>query len=212
MKTKQILWGAILVLMAGTWAPARAGDAAPAASSEPAALPAAPAAQPAAAEPSRGGVFGVFEHYTVQVYAGYSFFQFHELSTLTQDSNGFNFGMVYYPAAGRFGGDGEMMVEWGTQGGRNTHFVAGMGGLRCRFGVTRGAEWWIHGLAGHSNFLPQTIYGPQGAFAYEAGGGLDISPRRGHLAYRIQADAVGTNFFGTYQYSPKVSAGIVLKF
>jgi hypothetical protein len=48
--------------------------------------------------------------------------------------------------------------------------------------------------------------------AYELGGGVDINSRNSRWAYRIGADAVGSRYFNTYQFSPKVSAGIVYKF
>jgi len=212
MKKSQFLWGAILLLVAGAGAPARAGDAPPAATSEPAASTAAATAEPAAGEPDRVGVFGVFERYPFQAYAGYTFVNFHEVPGTTGYMNGFNISMVYYPMSQRFGGDGEMLAVFGTLRPFNSHLVTALGGLRCRFGVTRRAEWWIHGLAGESNLLPQTPYGKQSAFTYEAGGGLDLTPGKGHLAYRVQIDALGSRFFGTYQINPKVSAGIVLKF
>jgi hypothetical protein len=47
--------------------------------------------------------------------------------------------------------------------------------------------------------------------AYEAGGGVDIRARW-RLSYRIEVDMVGTHYYNTYQYSPKVTAGIVIKF
>jgi hypothetical protein len=50
------------------------------------------------------------------------------------------------------------------------------------------------------------------AFSLELGGGVDLMPRHRRLGYRLQADMVATRFFGTYQYSPKISAGIVFKF
>ena len=212
MKNSRFLWGAILLLVAGAGAPARAGDAPPAATSEPAASTAAATAEPGAAEPSPAGVFGVFERYPVQAYAGYTFVNFHMVPGVTGYMNGFNISMVYYPMSQRFGGDGEMLAVFGTLKPFNSHLVTALGGLRCRFGVTRRAEWWIHGLAGESNLLPQTAYGKQSAFTYEAGAGLDLTPGKGHLAYRVQADALGSRFFGTYQINPKISAGIVLKF
>ena len=52
----------------------------------------------------------------------------------------------------------------------------------------------------------------QAAFAYEAGGGIDINAHHQKWAYRFAGDMVGTRFFSTNRFSPKISAGIVYKF
>jgi hypothetical protein len=55
-------------------------------------------------------------------------------------------------------------------------------------------------------------YGGQSAFAYEAGGGVDINIHHQRWAVRAQADLVGTRFFSTYQYSPKIAFGVVYRY
>jgi hypothetical protein len=67
-------------------------------------------------------------------------------------------------------------------------------------------------LIGSAHFTPKTPYGGESALAYKAGGGIDFSFRHSRLAYRVSVDVIGTRFFGTYQYSPQTSAGIVLRF
>lgn len=221
MRKSVLLLGAILVLAAGAGAQANSEGATLLASAMPPAL--ASAAMPAAdafgsaatARPDRpqAGVFSVFEHYSWQVSAGYTFFRFYEVPSITQEMNGVNFSLVYYRNGGALGADGEMVAAiGGQQFGTTSKFATGMGGVRYRFGFTRKVEWWVHGMAGGAHFLPQTALGGTTAFAYAAGGGIDFNVHRHRLAYRISGDMIGTRFFGTYQYSPKVSAGIVFKF
>lgn len=154
---------------------------------------------------------GVFEHYSWQVAGGYTFIRFYELPSITQDLNGFNFSMVYY-VKDWFGLDGEFAAAFGSQAGFPAHYLFGGGGPRFRWSAPRGLEVWGHGLVGHTHFTPQTAAGNQDAFAYEVGGGVDINAHHQRWAYRIEADMIGSHYFGTYQFSPKVSAGLVFKF
>lgn len=169
---------------------------------------AAPTGAPA--EPQ--GVYGVFQDFNFQAYVGATYFRFYELPGVTGNLYGFNFSVVYYPHAGRLGVDGEFMDAFAPQAGVTTQLALGMGGARFRVQGPRGLELWAHGLAGGSHFTPQTPYGGEGAFGFLIGGGVDLMPRHRRLGYRLQADMVGTRFFGTYQYGPKISAGIVYKF
>jgi len=219
MRKSVLLLGAILVLAAGAWAQANSEGSTLLASAVPpaltaAAMPAADAFGSAATNrPDRPGVLSVFERYSWQVSAGYTFFRFYEVPSLNQDMNGVNFSLVYYRHAGALGADVEMVAaQGGQQFGATSKFASGMGGLRYRFGFTRKFEWWGHGMAGGAHFLPQTAFGGRTAFAYAAGVGADFTIHGHSLAYRISGDMVGTRFFGTYQYSPQVSAGIVFKF
>jgi hypothetical protein len=160
-------------------------------------------------------VFGVRPTYDLQGYLGYTFFRFYELPGATPNTNGFNYSIVYFPPQlkGVVGADGEFVLTLGSQGDFEARFLLGMGGVRARFApFQRNIEIWGHVLVGGSHFTPQTAYGPQGAFAYEIGGGVDINMRRERYAYRIGADMVGTHFFGTDQLSPKISLGFVYKF
>ena len=170
---------------------------------------------PKASDPAapQVNVTRVFPQYHWQAYGGYTFFRFDALPGQEHNTNGLDLGVQYYPWGGHFAGDGEFM---GTFGSGGTKFVAGMGGVRGRWATPLGMEIWGHGLVGESHFLPQTPYGPQSALAYEVGGGLDFGSIHGRFAYRVSADMVATHFFGrypgSYQYSPKLSVGIIFKY
>lgn len=169
-------------------------------------------ATPAASEPaSPQNVYGVFQNYSTQAYLGYTFFNFTQTSGTHISMNGFNASMQQYLKSW-FGLDGEMFGTWGSQKYPAQNFVWGGAGPRFRWSAPRGLELWAHGLAGYAVSHPRTPNGSTSAFAYEVGGGVDINAHHQRWAYRIQADAVGSNFFGTYQISPKISAGIVYKF
>jgi hypothetical protein len=185
----------------GTLAPTAFANWAPSAG----ALPASPAAEPPQ------GVQGVFVNYSWQAYIGYTFERFYEAPGIEQDTNGFNYSMVYYVTSW-FGLDGEFAATRTSQSGINGWLLFGGGGPRFRWSGPRGLELWGHVLFGYSHLTPQTPFGGQGAFAYTAGGGGDINVRHTRWALRLGADMVGTNYFGTYQYSPKAFAGIVYKF
>ncbi|HYL46224.1 MAG TPA: hypothetical protein VEU52_04300, partial [Candidatus Limnocylindrales bacterium] len=88
----------------------------------------------------------------------------------------------------------------------------GGGGPRFRWSLPRGLELWGHGLVGYSHFAPQTPFGGQNAFAFEVGAGVDINVRHQKWALRFAGDMIGSHYFGTEQYSPKASAGVVYKF
>ncbi len=172
----------------------------------------APGALAAEPEPAPQGVYGVLQNYNWQAYAGYTHFTFYEIPGVTGNLNGFNMSLVFYPHGGHLGADGEFMAAFAPQAGVNTTMALGMGGARYRVDAGRGLEIWGHGLVGGAHFTPQTAYGSANAFAFEVGGGVDLNPRHGRLGYRAQVDMVGTRFFGTHQYNPKVSLGIVYKF
>ena len=174
------------------------------ASAEPAALPQAPE--------------GVFANYDGRAYIGYTFDRFYVLPQATSNqstivnSNGFDGSLAYYYHGGWFGAEGELVAAFGSFAGQSSSLVMGGGGARIRWSLPSGTELWAHSLVGGAHFSPQTAYGPESALAYEVGGGIDISTHRRRIAYRIEGDMVGTRFFGTEQYSPKISAGVVFKF
>ena len=157
-------------------------------------------------------VRGVFKSYNWQATAGYTFFRFYIIPGVQSNMNGLNLGMVYYPHGKWVGADGEFIGAWGSVDGLSTRYVQAMGGPRFRWSAPRGLEIWGHGLVGGSHFLPQTALGNQGAFAYEVGGGVDVNIHQRRIAYRASANMVGTRYFGTYQYSPNISVGVVFKF
>jgi hypothetical protein len=193
-------------------APAPSASAS-AASSPAEALPAAPSAVPASpAGPAPQDVHGVYQNYSFQIYGGYTFTRFYEVPHVTQNQNGFNFGAVYYYRSGFVGADGEMMAMFGSAFGLKSRLAFGGGGPRIRWSGPRGVELWGHGLVGGAHLTPRTAFGTQGAFAYEIGGGVDRNAGHRRLAYRMEADMLGTRFFNTFQYSPKVSVGIAYRF
>jgi hypothetical protein len=155
------------------------------------------------------GVFGVFPSYKWQVYVGYTFIRFYVVPGVENNTNGLDFSVAYY-FRDRVAVDGELAVSGGTYTGQGSQFFIGMGGLRYRHPVGESAVW-IHGLGGEAHFSPQTPYGSEDGFGYELGGGMDVSPRRLRVSVRLEADMVGTHLYGTYQYSPKISFGLVFK-
>jgi hypothetical protein len=159
------------------------------------------------------GVQSVFQTYNWQAYAGYTFFRFYVAPQFTDNMNGLNLGLVYYPGGKWFAPDGEFMALWGRSvAGNTSKFVAGMGGGRVRWSAPHNLEVWGHGLVGISNLLPQTALGNQSAFVYELGAGVDLNVLNSHWAVRVAGDMLGTHYFNTYQYSPKISAGVVFRY
>lgn len=184
-------------------------DAAPAALAV--AAPSSPVASGEAQQPT---VYGVFKVYNWQLYGGYSFFRFYITSkpSITENMNGIDFGIVYFPGGNWLGVEGQFVGEFGSLYGESSEFAAGLGGPRFRWSAPRGVELWGHVMVGGTKFIPQTPYGGQTAFAYEAGGGVDVGAHRRRIAYRLEADMVGTRYFSTYQFSPRFSVGIVFKY
>ena len=207
MRYVAFLCGLVLILACNARAQVNPANAFLLGAPSPAWANAAPALS--APDPAPQGVYGVLQTYNWQAYAGYTFLRFYEIPNVTSDMNGFNFSVVYFPHGGKIGVDGEFAAAFATQAGVNTKYALGMGGARYRLPSTRELGLWIHGLAGGSRFLPQTEFGSTDAFGYEVGGGIDLMPRGKRLGYRVQADMVGTRFFGTHQYSPKISFGLV---
>jgi hypothetical protein len=164
-------------------------------------------------DPDPQQVKGVYRRYAWQAYAGYTFFRFYETSHPNQEENqnGANWSIVYYWKEW-FGIDGEMSATYGTQGGQDSWFLFGGGGPRFRWSGPRGLELWGHALVGGSHFTPQTAFGPQEALAYEVGGGVDIGGHYRRWAIRVSGDMIGSHYFSTYQFSPKISTGFVFKF
>jgi hypothetical protein len=237
MRHTAFLFGAIIFFTTCAGAQANLGDSllppspAPAAAGVPSAAdqstafalatsPAAGAPGPAISGSSAPGesaaqqptVYGVIKNYNWQLYLGYAFVRFYEVPAITQTMNGLEIGMVYYPRGGWVGGDGELVGALGSQAGFTSKFALAMGGPRFRWSKPRALELWAHGLVGGTHFLPQTVFGSQSAFAYEVGGGVDVNAHHRRLAYRAEADMVGTRYFNTYQYSPIVTVGVVFKF
>ncbi len=190
------------LLLASAAAPAKAKLAAP-----PALL------SDSSSEPARrSGVIRVLETYDWELYAGYAFFRFYALPHNTETMNGIDLGLAYFPTSSWFGVDGDVFGEFGSFLHHSSRFSDYLGGARVRRVGPQGLDLWAHGLVGYSKFLPQTPYGGQSAFSYEAGGGVDLETSHRRLAYRIEADIVGTRFFHANQLSPKISFGVIFKF
>jgi hypothetical protein len=155
-------------------------------------------------------VQSVYETYNWQAYIGYEYLRYYQVPAVTLNTNGFTYSMVYY-IKNWVGADGEFDATHLNEFNTGGWLLLGMGGARFRWSAPRGLELWAHVLGGYSHFTPQTAFGNEHAPAYEAGGGVDIRFRP-RFAWRIEADMVGTHYFDTYQYSPKVTLGLVIKF
>jgi hypothetical protein len=166
---------------------------------------------PASPAPPQGSAVGVFTEYNWQLSLGYTFLRFYEVPGITKNLNGFSYSMQYYFRPW-IAADGEFLADFGSQFGTSSHFVFVGGGGRGRWQAPRGIDLWAHALAGYAHLTPQTAFGGQGAPAYIVGGGVDINAHHQRWAYRFQVDMVGTTFFGTYQFSPAATAGLVFKF
>jgi hypothetical protein len=158
------------------------------------------------------GVQSVFAQYNWQAYLGYTFLHFNVTPSYSKNTNGFNLAVEYYPHTGALGVDAESIVTFASVENQLGRLWTGMGGARYRFAGPRGLEIWGHGLLGGAKFVPQTPFGSQTAFAYDLGAGVDVGAFNHRLAFRFAGDMVGTRFFGTGQYNPEVSAGIVFKY
>lgn len=161
---------------------------------------------------SRGGeTVSIYQHYSWQFAIGYTFFRFYEVPGVTKNLNGFTYSMGYY-FKDWVGVEGELTGGLGSLAGQTAEFVFGGGGPQVRWSLPRRVEVFAHGLAGHAHFTPRTPFGGEDTFAYELGGGIDITAHHRRLAYRLGVDMLGTQFFHTSQFSPKLTTGIVLKF
>jgi hypothetical protein len=150
--------------------------------------------------PQRGPEFGV----------GYSYFHFDSGHNLSPNMNGFNASLSYY-FKDMLGAEAEMTGALGSQKGQSARFVFVGGGPRVRLTGPAKIEVWVHGLLGYAHYVPQTALGNQGAFGFELGGGVDYRARY-WLSYRVAADMIGSTLFNSTQFSPKISAGIVVNF
>jgi hypothetical protein len=156
-------------------------------------------------------VQSVYETYRWQAYVGYEYLRFYEAPAFTVNTNGFMYSLVYY-VKDWFGLDGELNATHLNELNTGGWFLLGAGGPRFRWEGPRGVELWGHAMGGYSHATPQTAFGAEHAAAFEFGGGVDINSGHRRFAYRAEADMVGTRYFNTYQYSPKISVGLVIKF
>ena len=157
-------------------------------------------------------VQSVFASYNWEAYIGYTFLRFRLAPSFAKSTNGLNVSSQYFFHTGALGIDGEGVATFASVAGQTGKFWTGLGGVRYRFSAPRNLEVWVHGLVGGAKFLPQTALGGQTGFAYETGAGVDVGAFNHRLALRFAGDMVGTHFFSQFQYSPKISAGIVFKY
>lgn len=184
----------------------------PAAAADSSPLPAKPEPVAFAPEPAMPqDVQGVYGDYYTQVYIGYTYLRFFEFPSVEQNLNGIDVSMAYYMKPW-VAADIEAFDAFGSDNGQNANFFFFGGGPRVRWQTPAGLEFWVHGLAGFTHYSPTTIYGYPTAAAFEGGGGVDFGRPHRRWVYRVQADAVATFLFNVHQVSPRVSAGIVLKF
>ena len=161
--------------------------------------------------PEPQGIQGVFENYSWQGYVGYTFLRAYVVPGTAVNQNGVNASVVWF-YRDWIGFDGELMGAYGTLSGDSSWTFFGGAGPRLRWVGPRNLQVFAHGLVGYAHLTPQTPFGGENAFAYELGGGVDLMPPHHRFGYRLEADMLGTRYFSVYQYSPKVSAGIVFKF
>jgi hypothetical protein len=154
---------------------------------------------------------GVFENYAWQAYVGYTFVRFYELPNVAENQNGANASVTWY-YRDWLGIDIGALGTHGTIGGASSWTLFVGAGPRLRKSLGRSLEVFGHALIGGAYFSPDTPFGSQGAFGYELGGGVDLKPNHSKFALRVEGDLLGTRFFQTNQWSPKVSAGIVYNF
>src|SRR5215469_14306789 len=164
---------------------------------------------PADAPTPQVSVQSVFTAYSLQLYGGYTFIRVYAFPEREVNRNGLDISLSYYPHSGHFGAEGALTAAFGSIMNENSDFAFAGGGARFRWSAPRGIDVWAHGLIGGAHFGPRIAGFGQGALGYELGGGVDINAHRQRLAYRFEADMVGTRLYSVSQYSPKFSAGIV---
>jgi hypothetical protein len=181
----------------------------------------APKSGPKSRSQSRPRYSGVGEHdqYPWQFAAGYQYNRDNLLGS-PFTTHGANFSLARY--FGRWiGAEAQVGVGFHGKTGQTTtppnldakSLYAGIG-PRLRYRNSSRFEPWVHLTVGIEHFrFSQTagLLGSNNAFAGDAGGGVDVylTPR---LAFRAEADAVGSRFFSATQRSFQAVAGLVLGF
>jgi hypothetical protein len=170
---------------------------------------------PSGSDPSprpQAAVQSVYHSYSFQAYLGYTFVRFYAFPGREVNRNGLDLSMSYFFKKGLLGVEGALTGTFGSIANETSDFLLAAGGPRVRWSGPRGLELWAHGLLGDAHFGPRLANLTQDGLAYELGGGVDISAHSQRIAYRLEADMIGSRLYHTTQYSPKVSAGIVFKF
>ena len=195
-------------LLLGSPMPAFAFASPAAAPSQPRRGANASALAASAPDPAPQGVYGVLQNYNWQAYAGYTHFTFYEIPGVTSNLNGFNMSLVFLPprrdtlapmgslrlrSLQRRGSIPRWRSEWGE---RATVLDAGRG-------IELWAMAWSVGRISAPDGISEARTHSLSRWAAES----ISTPRHGRLGYRAQVDMVGTRFFGTHQYNPKISLG-----
>lgn len=142
----------------------------------------------------------------LQVGVEYTFISFNEDPRATQNLNGGEGSVAYY--SDWIGVEGDFSDGFASVGGKTAQLLFAGGGLRVRWQRPSSFEPWAHVLAGAAHISPKT-FSDSTEFGFKAGGGIDLHPQHGPVAFRVSVDLLGTQLFGTYQMSPEVSAGVV---
>jgi hypothetical protein len=154
------------------------------------------------------GIQGVHPDNTpVQVGLGYTFVSFHEVPGTLANSVGFTGSAVY--RLNQVGLEGEVTDALCSENGKMTQLFFTGGGARFFVPYYGSLHPWVHAEVGSANLSPAASFGTSHSLGYKAGGGFDFNPYRSRVEYRVAADVLGTNFFGTYQVSPQVSVSVV---
>src|SRR5271156_7167140 len=183
MKYISVLLGGLLLVAVNAGAQTNFGDSVslaalsfmpsavpPATPATPPANPPAVFAAPAFASPAATAfpaampqdVQGVFNKYSWDLYAGYTYFRFYEVPGTVSNMNGGNISAVYY-YRDWLGADAELMAVYGSQPGQNSWLVFGGIGPRGRYVGPKGIDVWAHAMIGGMWITPHTPYGGQGA-------------------------------------------------
>ena len=190
------------------------------ASLAPAAVPSLPGAplrggEPAPASPPSSppgdSTVRVYRNYRFQYYAGFTFITADNLPNSIRPRDGFENSLTGYVVP-KLGLEGALFTTFGWQYGERSRLVFGAGGPRYRWLTRNGFQGWGHALIGGTHYTPQTANGPQLAAAYEAGAGIDLLRPHAHIGFRLSGDIVATHFFSSWEYNPKLSAGVVIAF
>jgi hypothetical protein len=186
------------------------------------AAPAAVSSATATAAPARASSFDL---YPWQVGVNYVYTRFR--STTTFPMNGFNTSITRY-LNDTFGVEGDVGAHFGTTpstGGPGPFTAPSLkarlifygGGLHIAYRHNQRIEPWAHVLFGGAHFRFSQTGGPTASltklnnFALVGGGGADIKLGT-RLAWRVQADFLGTRFFSTWQKNIQVQTGLVINF
>ena len=153
------------------------------------------------------GVPGVYPtSSSLQVGITYTFVDFQQAPAITAYDSGVAGSVVYY--RDWIGVEGNVSDVFGSQGGKTTQLFFGGAGLRVRWQGSQSYEPWAHLIVGATHASPK-IFSDDTDFGFKAGAGVDFHPGHSRLGFRVSADLLGTQLFGTYQMSPEISAGIV---